>query len=200
MFAPLTERFVNAVGDGDRAVKEKYADQVWELLQRSYQKIGGIKGSGFENKQSMIENIPMWKMVVQSGVVRAVILYKDKGGRKSVAMGSDGSDYAKKHLPSIISADITRSFGEKSKAALGAVLKIIPWDIIQHYIKTPEQAQKVLGKATIPIKFVDKSEWPEDAQATIAKFPHLIDYGYLRSLKGKMAFKVLIGSPGNEIK
>ena len=48
----ITETFVNIIGFDDtaQANKEKYKDIVWQLLQKSYASIGGIKGSGFANR------------------------------------------------------------------------------------------------------------------------------------------------------
>ena len=37
--------------------KEKYVDEVWDMLQTAYSSIGGIKGSGFESKEDMIKKI-----------------------------------------------------------------------------------------------------------------------------------------------
>ena len=58
----ISERYVNAVGFDDTAMatKEKYKDQVWAILQRSYQSIGGIQGKGFESADDMMK-LPMWK-------------------------------------------------------------------------------------------------------------------------------------------
>lgn len=58
-------------------MREKYAEQVWDVLQFSYRDIGGIKGSGFSSIQDMIDNIPFWKMVTKNGEVHAVVMYKD---------------------------------------------------------------------------------------------------------------------------
>lgn len=79
----LNERFINALPNDDD-IKQKFADQVWDVLQYSYRELGGLKGSGFNSKEDMIKNIPFWKMVTKNGVVHAVVMYKDRGGRKSV--------------------------------------------------------------------------------------------------------------------
>lgn len=52
----------------------------------------------------------------------------------------------------------------------------------------------------IPIKDVKKENWPADAVVTPNKYPQLIDYGYLRDIGGKMMFKVMLGTPGFNIK
>lgn len=77
-FIELNERFVNIFSDEE--TKRKYASDVWDILQKSYADIGGIKGSGFKTIDDMVKNIPFWKLSVHDGVVDAVAMYKDKGG------------------------------------------------------------------------------------------------------------------------
>lgn len=198
----ITERYVNAVGFDDQAmaIKRKYMDQAWDILQQSYAPIGGIKGRGFENPEAML-SLPMWKMGVKDGELKAVIMYKDKGGRKSVAMGTDGSEQSTEYVNDIFRNEIRRSYGEKSKSALGKMMKLVPWDILQSFVVPPEEVKNVLPEdEIIAIKDLDKSEWPTDAQITLNKYPELIDYGYLRELGGNLTFKVMIGTPGLAIK
>jgi len=198
----ITETYINAIGFDDRAqaIKEKYKDAVWQLLQKSYAGIGGIKGNGFGSPDEMVAKIPFWKIATRSGKPVAVILYKDKQGRKSVASGSDGSEDAKFFINDIFKNEIYRSYGEKSKAALGKVMKTYPWDVLKNYTRTPAEAEKILRKYKLtPIKSVPQAEWPEDAQMTLTRYPELLDYGYLRDLNGKPTFKVLIGTPGQNI-
>lgn len=199
----ITESFVNAVGFGPEAMelKRKYADEVWDILQKSYAPIGGLAGSGFESKEDMISSIPLWKIIRQDGIVRGVIMYKDKGGRKSVAMGTDGSIYARRVIRDAVAAEVTRAYGEKSKASLALTMKAVPWETLQNYLTKPEDVSKVLpGKEIVAIKDLPEDEWPEDAKTTLAKYPHLIDYGYVRNINGSYKFKVLVGSPNKPIK
>ena len=195
----LNERYVNAVGDRDIDLKNQYKKQVWELLQSSYAKNGGLIGNGFQSMEIMVQKIPMWKMVINNGTVEAVVLYKDKGGRKSVAMGSTGSPYAKKAISNLFPAELQRSYGEKSKSALGALMKIVPWSVLEPYAKTPAQVKKV-SKDTITSLKDFKGTLPDDAKATLTKFPVLQPYGYFREIGGKLSFKVMIGTPGKTIK
>ena len=195
----LDERYVNAIGDRDIDLKNQYKKQVWDLLQSSYAKNGGLMGSGFQSMEIMVQKIPMWKMVINNGTVEAVVLYKDKGGRKSVAMGSTGSPYAKKAISNLFPAELQRSYGEKSKSALGALMKIVPWSVLEPYAKTPAQVKKV-SKDTITSLKDFKGTLPDDAKATLTKFPVLQPYGYFREIGGKLSFKVMIGTPGKTIK
>jgi len=199
----ILERYVNAVGFDNEAIqtKNKYKDAVWNMLQKSYAAIGGIKGSGFESPAAMVEKIPMWKIAIKDGRPVAVIMYKDKGGRKSVAVGTDGSDQGAGAVNDMFKNEITRSYGEKSKSALGKALKLIPWDVLKGHIVLPDRVAEMMPEdRVIPIKDVPKSEWPGDAQLTLKRFPQLIDYGYLRDIGGQMIFKVMLGTPGKTIK
>lgn len=198
----ITERYINAVGftNASLATKEKYAQQVWEILQRSYASIGGIKGTGFNSVDDMISTIPFWKIAVKDGRVRAVILYKDKEGRKSVAIGTDGSPEAAKLVDSMVPADLNRSYGEKSKAALGKLMKLVPWERLEQYVIPPTQVMKLLpGDEITPAKSVPQEQWPEDAKFTVQKYPQLLDYAYFRDIGGEQTFKIMTGKPGNRL-
>lgn len=195
----IEESFKNAIGPND-PLKLRYVDQVWELLQKSYKSMGGLKGSGFSSKEDMIENIPLWKMAVKNGVVEFVILYKDRGGRKSVAVGSTGSDYAIEKAKEVYRKDLGRAFSEKSKSSLGFLLKLYPKEVILQYIKTPEEVSKIMeDDEIIPIKSLPKSMWPKDALFSIEKHPYLLDYGYLRDIGGTLMFKIMVGTSGKRI-
>ncbi len=74
--------------------KQEVVDIVWDLLQKSYAPIGGIKGSGFNSKEDMY-NIPFWKTVTVNNKIVAGIMYKDKDFRKTVAVFTDGTKVGK---------------------------------------------------------------------------------------------------------
>lgn len=109
-------------------LKRKYVDQVWDILQIAYKKIGGIHGSGFRSKEDMIENIPLWKLNIRDGVVSFVAMYKNKRGRKMVALarnfdesqkGNSKTDYLR-----FMKDELTRerSYGEISDDLLISIL------------------------------------------------------------------------------
>lgn len=152
----------------------------------------------------MVENIPFWKMDVYQDKVTAAVLYKDKGGRKSVACGTDGSVRGKKKIMDMFKSDITmkRSYGEKSKAALSTTLKQFPEDVIIQYLVHPDDVQKTLkDDEIIPIASIkDKSIIPDDGKMSISKFPFIADYAYLRKIGDSLVFKVMIGTPGKQIR
>ena len=93
----LNEGFVNLIHDDPK--KSQYVDAVWDMLQTSYAKIGGIKGNGFQSKEAMM-SLPFWKVGTVKGKPVAVTIYKDKSGRKAVASGTDGSDEGKMRIGS----------------------------------------------------------------------------------------------------
>ena len=197
----INEKYVNAVGTGDlaMAVKQKYAQAVWDILQRSYQDIGGIKGNGFESPDSLV-NIPMWKLGLRDDEIKSVAMYKDKGGRKLVAFGTDGSKEARWFVSDIFRNEITRSYGEQSKAALSTLMKLVPWEGLEPHLHSPAQVAAMTSNSQItPITDVPEDNWPADAAMTLNRYPQLKPYGYLRILAGEPTFKVMIGAPGKDI-
>lgn len=194
----LNEGFVNLIQDDPK--KSQYVDAVWDMIQKSYAPIGGIKSNGFQSKEAMM-TLPFWKVGTVKGKPVAVTIYKDKGGRKSVASATDGSDEGKARIKNMMAAELKRSYGEKSKAALGTALKVTPPDVIKQFLILPKDVQALDPKdKIIPIKGMPKKDWPADAKTTLEKYPYLIDYGYLRDFGGTMLFKVMMGTPGKKVK
>jgi hypothetical protein len=161
-------------------------------IQSSYAKIGGIHGSGFESKEDMIRNMPFWKIAKRGGEVVAVAIYKDKGGRKRVAAGTDGSKEGKEAFADIASSDLDqkRSYSELSGPSLGFVKKRYKGDITKHLIK-PQDAEAILGLSL---------QYPvSDTDPEVAAHPELADYFYIRDIGGEPHTKLMLGTPGNKI-
>lgn len=147
----------------------------------------------------MIDNIPFWKIYTKGEKAVAVAFYKDKGGRKSVAVATDGSDLGKKIVGDIFKASLGVSYGEKSGPALATMIKNVPWDTLKNFMLTPDQVQKISGKeVTKPEKFGIENLLPKD-KVTYDKFPQLRPYFYLRKLDGEMRLKAAMGTPGLKI-
>ena len=190
----LAERFVNLFNDSEEE-RRKWAPELWNMLQATYASIGGIKGSGFESIERMITTIPFWKLIVQNGVLHGAALYKDKDGRKLVASTyRAGSEYGRAKVIDIAKNDLTRSYGEKSKAALGSLMKTVPWPILEPFMLKPKRS-----KSVIPIDDIPCNEIPEDGVATLKRFPELTPYAYVRLIGGDYVFKVSMGTPGQTI-
>lgn len=174
----LTERFVNVFSDTpDR--REQYRQDVWDILQLSYAPIGGIYGSGFQSPEDM-DRIPMWKVAKRNGVVKAVAMYKDRGGRKMVAMGTDGTAEGKQMLIDIIKNDYStgRTFAEISGPSLRFTEKILGSDGFNE-VKIPTQTViQILA---------------DDYEAGEIKV--ISDYRYQRKIGDHWVTKVMIGNP-----
>jgi hypothetical protein len=169
------------------------ADEIYELLQFAYRRIGGLRGSGFNSAEDMLAKIPFWKFYRQSNKIIAVILYKDKGGRKSVALGTDGSRRGAQKLAEMIREDVlkNRSYGEFSGPALAFVRRQLPAGITLADVAIPFEDVKKM----IPSEAVRP---PRDDEA-FRRFPELRDFFYSRELGGEMHTKVMLGMPGLDI-
>ena len=120
----LLERYVNLFTPTD---KEQYVDTVWDMLDQAYKPVGGFKSA--TSKDDLIQDSNLWKLVKRGDKIVSVAIYKDKNGRKSIAMATDGTVQGKKDLIKLKSDDIKlhRSWCEASDKAesflkrLGAV-------------------------------------------------------------------------------
>lgn len=182
----LFETYKNAFNTEE---KLKYVDAVWDMIQTSYSKIGGIHGSGFNSKDEMISMIPFWKMVVRSNKVLCVALYKDKGGRKRIAVGTDGTEQGKSELVRIMKDDFSRSYFEVSGPSLGLMVKNFGVDFVESFAVNKDDAQRILD---------EELSTPTD-QFLLQKFPLLSDYFYDRKIGGSIHTKILLGKAGNKI-
>lgn len=131
----------------DKEKRLQYVDQIWDILQHSYAKIGGIHGNGFNSKEEMVDKIPLLKIFRRGDTVKAVMAYKDANGRKSVAMGTDGTSEAKEMVGKMKSDEFKtgRSYVEVSDAALYFLIKKLGIKILEHivpYEKAVERAKE----------------------------------------------------------
>jgi hypothetical protein len=168
----LAERFINTF---DAEVKRKYMQQVWDLLQKSYSYIGGIKGDEFETPEKMLA-VPFWKLIIKDGKAICCILYKDNNGRKSIAFGTDGSREAKLEAKKLIKADLERSYKEVSGAAEKFMQHAYP-ELFKQYSIPADKVAAIIGKEIEPC---------EDGMH------------YKRMIHGSMITKILLGTPGNK--
>lgn len=172
----LVERYINLFTPDE---KEPYADEVWDLLQKSYAYAGGIKGSGFKNKEDMIQNIPFWKLVKKDGKIVSVRMYKDKEGRKAVAAATDRSREGVESYRKIAKDDLERAYIEVSDKALESMKKMLGDDFYKY---------------AIPVEIV-KKKLPDDEIKPIDK------YFYQREIGGEWITKIMLGNPNaKEIK
>jgi len=173
----MAESYINLSNNDDK--KKMYANQVFGILQKSYAKIGGIHGSGFSSPEDMIQNIPYWKLFKRDDTIIACILYKDKNGRKLVALGSDGSEEGKKIAKRMLRDDIerNRAYGEVSDAVLKYLQKTYG-DELKEFLIPSTEVGKILKKEVTPTG----------------------DYTYKRSIGGVEHEKAMYGSLGKGFK
>ena len=184
----LVERFVNLLGDDPE--KDKYVDVVWDMITKSYARIGGIQGKGFSSKEDLINNIPFWKLVRKDGDIVAGAFYRDKAGRKRVAVATNGTDTGKVALASIMANDFDRAYFEVSDPSLGFMVKQVGLDFVQGYARSVEQAQQISG---------DELQAPPADDPHVVKYPSLANNFYQRDIGGHMHTKIMLGTAGNKI-
>lgn len=162
--------------------KQVWKNEVWSMVQNTYRPLGGIRGSGFESIDDMVTRIPMWKICVKNGKMRAVILYKDKNGRKVVAVATDGSKEGKSALLEILEVEFSRSYGEISGPLLKFVKRNLP-EVLDIYAFPFAEAEIIANKNGHSITPVDGS-----------------DYEYIRLIDGEPHRKIMLGTMGKRIK
>jgi len=190
----IKEGYANFIGKDEATVekKRKWVDQVWDMLQAAYDDIGGIKGSGFKDKNDMIQNIPFWKIFYRGDKLIAAVLYKDTNGRKLVALGTDKSNQAKKILSDIFKNALKVSYGEYSGKLLNLIVKGVSFERLEPYLLEPAYVQKLLDKQIVP---PDPEKLNVMDLETYNKFPKLHGYFYMRSFGDKAYLKICLGTP-----
>jgi hypothetical protein len=174
----LIETYKNVFNKSD---KEKWIDQVWDVLQSSYAPIGGIKTPSFKSKEAALTSDTMWKLTVRDGKVKTVSVYKDDGtGRKSVLTGTDGTKEAKSELKKIIIDEFGRSYREVS-------------DDFEKFLW--KNFEPEMNKFKIPNTEIHKYLKPDEF-----RIPEKDDgYHYDRKIGGSWHTKIMVGTPGKNI-
>jgi hypothetical protein len=166
----------------DIKMKLKYGNRVLELLRKTYEPIGGIKGSGFSNVDDMIKNIPLWKLAIKNNVVICCVMYKDKSGRKMVAIATDGSSESKVELKQILKNEFTRSYFEVSGPLLKYIFKTFDESFIHGFVLSPPHG-------------ADKSTDEEYTK----RYPSLAKYFYQRKIGYVNITKIMLGTKNKTI-
>lgn len=173
--------------------KQKYAEEAYAQLVRSYKKVGGLAGAGFKDVQDFIENIPFWKLRLgKDGHIIAAAYYKDKAGRKRVAVSSDGSREGLKSVVDAMLSDLSqgRSYGEGSSASLSFLVKQIGYDEVLKHAITPAKFAEISGD--------ELRDVPED-DAEVRAHPKLKDFFYQRIIGDEWHTKIALGTPGKSL-
>ena len=177
----LNEGFANLfIRDKDK--RQEIADEVYQMFQKAYKPIGGLLTNGFQSPKAMVDKIPFWKIAKTKGKIVAAIMYKDKGGRKSVAASTDGSIEGKKRLKEMLKQEFTRSFGEKSGPILRFVKKAYP-DLVKKYAIPAKDVAGILNAKEGEIELIKGEK-----------------YTYVHNFHGTKIEKMMLGTPGKTIK
>ena len=133
----ITERFINLF---DKKDIEPYLPQIWDIMQRTYEPIGGFKTA--QTPEELLDKTYLAKLVRKNGKIVAASLYSDKYGRKAIATGSDGSNEGKTAVKQMYFEDVKmgRAWGEFSGK---------PEELLLRYGGIPipnEYAEEILGK------------------------------------------------------
>lgn len=111
----LKEHYVNLITD--RETKEKYLDEVSNIMLAAYQNIGGPT----HDMQDYLDDKYFWKLVRKNNKIIAALIYKlDDNTRKYNLLGTDGTKEGKSALFKILEDDIAffdrGAYGEISDA------------------------------------------------------------------------------------
>jgi hypothetical protein len=177
------------IGPEDHDKREAHAHEIHQLLQKSYESIGGLHGSGFKSPEDMKKNIPSWQIAKNSeGKIVAAKMYKHKNGFKSVAMGTDLTEDGKNAAGELIAHAATKKghWGEVSGKALSFAKKAV--SVPLHHMAIPvEQVKKLLPDDEI--RAVPRSD--PDAQ----RHPELAKHMYQRKIGDHWHTKFAYGTP-----
>jgi hypothetical protein len=89
----LTERVLNLHTPEEKA---KYVDQIWDLLQKAYSKIGGFKSAS--SKEELIANPGYWKAVKRGDKITAVNLYRKVPQTSTFKVYASGAEAELDHV------------------------------------------------------------------------------------------------------
>jgi hypothetical protein len=164
----LSERFVNLFG---KEKIEPYLNDIWNIMQKTYEPVGGFKTAS--SPEELLNKVDFAKLVRKNNKIIAAVLYKDKLGRKSIALGSDGSEEGVKWVKQIAKEDVNfqRSWGEFSGKAESLMLRYGGVPILNDLVG------EILGKEII-------SKDPDG-------------FHYTRMIQGTPTRKIMIGNMKN---
>jgi len=180
----LKEHYINIF---DRAGHPDHYDHAWDMVQKSYAPIGGIKGSGFSSKEDMKKNIDV-KLKRRGQKFTSAVFYKKKGGRKIVAVASDLTSDGKTDLINTLKAEFKtkRSYIEASGPLLHTLVKHLGSDIHQH----------IIPRHKVNDFIDDKISEPDSNDPTVHRYPELKDHLYQREIGGTPITKLMLGHKG----
>jgi len=197
----ITERYVNLL-PSQKKERETHAGHLLNnILKPSYEKIGGIHGTGFNDEQDIVKNTSMWKLHRHNGKIIAGSVYKNKpgksGGRKLVAVGSDGSLEGRRAAGKMMVDDLVRkrSHAELSDDALTSLKKGLTrvGSNLNHHTKTYEQAKAIHNSNA------DEIRKPPADDENVMRHPDVAHHFYQRKIGGEWHTKLMVGTEGKHV-
>lgn len=151
--------------------KEKIINQVFNLLENTYEKVEG--GLNFKDKYDLLENTSVWKVLYFNNTIIAVLIYKSKHGLKMVACAVNEmyKNIAKKRLTNIFRKNFSKTWMEISEGLERFILNI---SNSKEFIVKNTKAKDILNKSI---------------QCCNDKIH------YVRQINGINKTKILIGTP-----
>lgn len=186
----ICEKFITLFDTKEKDIetKRKYAKEVYDMVVKSYEYIGGL--AGCKSYDDFVKQYVdptdgdslIWKMIRRTDHISAIKIYSTKrGGRKGIVMATDGTEQGKKDASKILDEDYKlkerQAWNEVSGKALGSALNSGALPIPNYCV--PEL-----------MKDKNKNEF------------RMRDDGYFydRIIKGDWHTKLCVGNPPNEFK
>lgn len=167
--------------------KAPYRDLVWDMIQTTYEPLGGFKSSHARDPQHFLENTELWRLETRGDDIIAVAVYRLLFGRKAIGGASNGSKEGKKALlrASLRDFQIEAYWGEISGVFEDAYMKRIPIGDT--------------GLARLTSAFLGPYMHNSQAEALIERKIHVLDddgmHYHRRLCDGTMVRKMIAGKP-----
>lgn len=170
----ILEAYVNCL---TRADMKKYANEVWDILTKSYEYCGGMKG--MDSVEQLMDETNLWKLVRRDGKIVACVVYSNKrGGRKSCYGGTNGTEAGVQGLKDIMIEDNIlpdrQAWGEYSGKSVSVMF----------------------NQGAMPVKAEIAQEIMKDKEFIEIK-PD--GYYYTRMIGGEPHTKIMMGNPKGKI-
>lgn len=169
----LNEHYITLIAD--KVEKEKYLDEVSEIMYTSYSKIGGRPT---HDMADYLADKYMWKLVRKNNKIVAAAIYKFDGeNRKYNLAGTDGSPEGKAALYALLKEDIELL----GRGAYGEVS-----DAIEHIMVNKLGAKRIPNKTAQYILTNKFGKQVTDLNPD--------GYHYTRMINGKPTEKIMVGN------
>ncbi len=151
--------------------KQRILDEVYTLLESTYKNIEG--GLNFEDKQDLLKNTSIWKVIYLDNNIIGVLIYKAKYGLKMVACAINETykNIAKKRLINIFKKNFSKTWMEISEGLERFILNIAS---AKEFIIHNTKAKDILKKS---IQLCNDQ------------------LHYIREINGVNKTKILVGTP-----